>query len=235
MTTGALDKPKIHLCRAELEHGRSVYEVICKANDFNPLETIPGVFGKAEWQTLLTKFAPGQFVALADVNGAQQVVGVAISMRTSYLPSEPPKSWRDMIGDLSLSQHDPNGRWLYGVEKAVHPNFQGMGIGSALYRAQFELVDSFSLDGMYAGGMLKGYKNYKDVMSIRSYGAKVVSGEIFDPTVSIQLRKGFKALSLIENYVWDHEAQHTGMLIVYEREQAHASVKEPSSGSHLLL
>jgi hypothetical protein len=41
-------------------------------------------------------------------------------------------------------------------------------------------------------------------------------GEIFDPTVSVQMRKGFNARTIIENYSWDHEADHTGMLIVYE-------------------
>jgi GNAT superfamily N-acetyltransferase len=153
---------------------------------------------------------------VAEINGRETVVGLALAIRTNYSPSEKPLSWRDMIGDLTLSKHDPRGRWLYGVEKAVHPDFQGLGIGSALYKAQFDLIRHLNLRGMYAGGMLKGYKHFKAKMSIKEYAGKVIRGEIFDPTVSVQMKKGFKPRTLIENYSWDHEANHTGMLIVYE-------------------
>jgi len=202
---------------AKAEHGYGIYEVICHANDFNPQEDIPGVVGlKANWQTLLKNFPEGQFVALSQVNGKEKVIGMSVCMRTSRSPSERPLSWRDMIGDLSLNNHDPNGSWLYGVEKAVHPDYQRLGIGSHLYKAQFELVKTLELKGMYAGGMLKGYKDYKELMSVKQYAGKVMRGELFDATVSVQMKKGFKPRTLIENYVWDHEANHTGMLIVWE-------------------
>ena len=42
-------------------------------------------------------------------------------------------------------------------------------------------------------------------------------GEVFDPTVSMQMRRGFSPRSVIENYAWDAQADHTGMLIVWER------------------
>lgn len=202
---------------AKLHHGQGIYDIICHANDFDPKQDIPGVVGlKTDWHNLMKRFAQGQFVAVTQVNDTEKVVGVAISMRTTRKPAEKPLSWRDMIGDLSLKNHHAKGRWLYGVEKAVHPNYQGLGIGSALYKAQFQLVKQLELRGMYAGGMLKGYKNYRDKMSIREYAGKVMRGELFDATVSIQMKKGFKPRTLIENYVWDHEANHTGMLIVWD-------------------
>jgi GNAT superfamily N-acetyltransferase len=201
---------------ARLEHGRGVYEVVCLANDFDPSSFVPNVFGLEDWPQTISGFPEGQLVAVATINGQDKVIGVALSLRTNYSPAEKPLSWLQMIGNLGLSKHDPTGRWLYGVEKAVHPDFQGLGIGSALYKAQFELIKRLSLRGMYAGGMLKGYKHYKSKMSIREYAGKVMRGEIFDPTVSVQMKKGFKPRTLIENYSWDHEAQHTGMLIVYE-------------------
>lgn len=204
------------ITEAKPHHGEGIYEIICLANGFDPKTYIPGVFGLKEWQDLLSRFAEGQFVATVEENGKEKVIGVALAMRTNYKPSEKPLSWRDMIGDLSLKNHDPKGRWLYGVEKAVHPDYQGLGIGSELYKAQFKLIYKLRLKGMYAGGMLKGYRNYRKQMSIREYAGKVMRGELFDPTVSVQMRKGFKPRTLIENYVWDHEADHTGMLIVWE-------------------
>ncbi|MCA9835459.1 MAG: GNAT family N-acetyltransferase [Trueperaceae bacterium] len=216
VTTAAASPKNYRIVEAQVEHGQEIYEIICLANGFNPADNVPGVFGLQEWQQVLEHFAEGQFVAVVQENGRDKVIGLALAMRTNYKPSEKPLSWRDMIGDLGLSSHDPKGRWLYGVEKAVHPDYQGMGVGSALYKAQFRLIQKLALKGMYAGGMLKGYQNFRKKMSIREYAGKVMRGEIFDPTVSVQMRKGFKPRTIIENYSWDHEADHTGMLIVWE-------------------
>ncbi len=213
---GSKSTPQYRIVEAKAHHGQGIYEIICLANDFNPADQVPGVLGLSEWEEVLQRFSEGQFVAVSYENGIEKVIGVAAAMRTSYKPSEKALSWRDMIGDLGLSNHDPKGRWLYGVEKAVHPDYQGLGIGSALYKAQFSLIQKLRLKGMYAGGMLKGYQHFRKKMSIREYAGKVIRGEIFDPTVSVQMRKGFKAYTIIENYSWDHEADHTGMLIVYE-------------------
>lgn len=219
------------------EHGEGVYETICLANDLDPhggphSETQASwIFGGTGWQGALDRFGHGQFVAVTDVGGRERVIGVAIAMRTSYPPSAQPKGWLEAIGDLSLANHEPGGRWLYGIEKAVHPDFQGRGIGTALYEAQFKLAKRLGLRGIYAGGMLKGYKHYKDKMTVREYAGKVMRGEIFDPTVSVQMKRGFKPRAIIENYAWDHEAQHTGLLIVWETPQRHDRPRlRPSAG-----
>lgn len=169
---------------------------------------------------MVRRFPEGQFVVVTGAPGRERVVGLALTMRTDYPPSARPLSWMKMVGDLDLAQHDPAGRWLYGVEKAVQPAFQGRGVGSALYKAQFALAERLGLAGMYAGGMLKGYAGYRDRLSVREYAGKVMRGEVFDPTVSVQMKRGFKPRTLIENYAWDHQADHTGMLIVWERPAA---------------
>lgn len=212
----AADVLDYQIVPAQPYHGRGVYEVICRANDFDPSEYVSGVFGLEDWDAALRHFPEGQFVAVTRFNGVETVIGVALAIKTNYAPSRAPRSWRDMIGDLDLHKNDPEGRWLYGVEKAVDPDHQGRGIGKALYSSQFELVRRLGLHGIYAGGMLKGYKNHRHHMSVREYAAKVMNGELFDPTISVQMRRGFKPRTLIENYVWDHECNHTGMLIVWD-------------------
>ncbi len=225
-------KPKANyrIIQAEPKHGRGVYEVICFANLFDPAMNISGVFGLKDWRGLLTRFAEGQLIAVADVDGQEKVIGVALSLRTSYDPTGKPLPWDEVIGDLTLANHDDSGCWLYGVEKAVHPDFQGIGIGSALYKAQFDLVKRLRLCGIYAGGMLKGYQHYKREMSVREYADKVMRGELFDPTVSVQMRKGFKPVRIIENYAWDAQASHTGMLIVWEAPK-HKKVRPAAKSS----
>ena len=196
------------------EHGAGVHEVVCLANDF-PVGT-QGCIGTPELTEQIKRFPAGQFIAVTTVAGQEKVIGVAAAMRTDYPPSARPLNWREMIGTMGLVNHAPEGKWLYGVEKAVHPDYQGMGVGSALYKAQFALAKKLNLKGIYAGGMLKGFKNFKHEMSLREYAGKVMRGELFDPTVSVQMRKGFAPRTLIENYSWDHEAEHAGMLIVWE-------------------
>lgn len=195
------------------EHGPGIHEVVCYANKF-PVGT-KGCIGALNVAEMVRRFPEGQFVVVMPEDG--RVVGLALAMRTDYPPSARPLGWLKMLGDLNLTNHDPNGRWLYGVEKAVHPDFQGRGVASALYKAQFALAERLGLAGMYAGGMLKGYERFRDRLSVREYAAKVMRGEVFDPTVSVQMRRGFSPRSVIENYAWDAQADHTGMLIVWER------------------
>ena len=209
--------PSYRIIQPQVHHGRGVYETICRANGYDPDKgRVPGVFGLAEWSALLARFGAGQRVAVVGAGCAERVIGVALALRTDHPPSAQPRSWHETIGDLSLAGHEPHGRWLYGVEKAVHPEFQGRGVGKALYEAQFRLVARLRLRGIYAGGMLKGYERYRNQMSVLEYAGRVMRGELFDPTVSVQLRRGFKARAVLENYAWDPEAQHTGMLIVWE-------------------
>ena len=212
----AVKRPTYKIVAAQPHHGRGVYETICLANTYDPSGHISGIFGLKEWGRLLSRFPEGQLLAVADMGGEEKVIGIALSLRTNYTPSAKPLSWCEAIGDLTLANHDSTGSWLYGVEKAVHPEFQGLGIGSALYRAQFALVENLGLRGIVAGGMLKGFAHYKHRMSVHEYADRVMCGEIFDPTVSVQMRRGFKPCGVIENYAWDAQAEHTGMLIVWE-------------------
>ena len=208
-------KAEYRVERVRPEHGQSIHEVVCFANKF-PVGT-KGCINKANIEEMVRRFPEGQFVVVTGTPEGEKVIGLALSMRTNYSPSARPLGWLEMIGDLGLSRHVPEGAWLYGVEKAVHPDYQGRGVASALYKAQFALAERLGLKGMYAGGMLKGYENYRERLSVREYAGKVMRGEVFDPTVSVQMRRGFEPRTVIENYAWDRQADHTGMLIVWER------------------
>ena len=148
----AKKRPVYKVVAAQPHHGRGVYETICLANTYDPSGHISGVFGLKEWGRLLSRFPEGQLVAVSDMGGEEKVIGIALSLRTNHTPSAKPLSWYEVIGDLTLANHDPTGSWLYGVEKAVHPEFQGLGVGSALYRAQFALVEKLELEGIVAAG-----------------------------------------------------------------------------------
>jgi hypothetical protein len=70
--------------------------------------------------------------------------------------------------------------------------------------------------------MLMGYQNYRDQMSVRDYGEKVIRGEITDPTVTMQMNRGFRATMVVENYLDEPQAGDAGALIIWDNPDYHA-------------
>lgn len=188
-------------------------EAICRIGGYFPAGSespTPENIRNHIWQ-----FPEGQLVALLN----QRVVGFALTMRTNHSPDEHPLPWLDAVGDLDISNHDPDGLWLYGIDFVVDSNYRRKGIGTRLYQARFNLVKKLGLHGFYAGGMLMGYQHYCHQMNIRQYAEKVIRGEISDPTVTMQMKRGFRPYRLIENYTCYPAAGDAAMLIVWKNPQ----------------
>ena len=198
-----------------LRHAEGVYDVIRLANGY-PTDRYCHCINPVAVAEQLERFPEGQFVAVTYEDGGEKVVGMASTMLTARSPDEPPLAWYDMIGSFGLRNNDPDGDWLYGVEIAVHPDHQRKGVGSALYKARLALIDDLDLRGWYAGGMLMGYDRYRDSLSPAEYARLVIAGEINDPTVSMQLGRGFEARAIIENYYPEWKAGHAAVLLVHE-------------------
>ncbi len=171
----------------------------------------------------IERFPEGVFVAETQ----NRLVGFAITILTSRDPNEQPLLWDDAIGTVKLNNHDPNGNWLYGVDFGVHPDFRRRGIGSRLYRARFEMIHKLNLAGYYAGGMLAGYYRYAHHLTVQEYGTLVRQGEIDDPTITMQINRGFRASAVIPNYCGDDTITDSAMLIVW-RNPNQASLRLPA-------
>ena len=98
--------------------------------------------------------------------------------------------------------HDPAmGRTLYGAEVMVHPARQGEGIGGLLYKARMRIAKKFGLLRIRAGARLRGYGRHAERMTPDEYVRKVESGEIVDPTLTFQLKRGFHVLAVVRGYL----------------------------------
>ena len=166
-------------------------------------------------------FPEGDFVALAShaPDGARldepRVVGLGSGFFTPFDLDDPGHTFQDIIAGGYYTNHDPEGDWYYGGDISVHPDYRGRGIGGRLYDARKDLVRRYGKRGIVAGGMLPGYADHKDEMSVEAYVERVVAGEFFDSTLSFQLKHGFEVHGLIEDYLEDSAADNWASLIVW--------------------
>jgi GNAT superfamily N-acetyltransferase len=199
-------RPELVVTQMQPEHFDAVRRMSTIAN--HGYECYPrGTLAK-----IVERFPEGQLVALVD----GQVASFALTMRTHRSPGDIPLTWYQAIGDMTLRNHQSSGEWLYGVDFMVDPTLRRMGIGSKMYTARFDLVKRLNLRGMYAGGMLMGYHRYQDTLTPSEYAQKVISGELEDPTVSMQVHRGFKPRAIIEDYTWVDEAGSCAVLIEWQ-------------------
>lgn len=105
---------------------------------------------------------------------------------------------------------------MYGVESAVHPDYQGHGIGGKLMRARFDTLRRLNLRGLIAGSMIMDYHQVAHDITPEDYVREVVAGRRFDNNLSKQLRMGFQARNLIPNYCDDPRSLNWGVAIVWE-------------------
>lgn len=159
----------------------------------------------------LERFPVGQMVLL---DGHGRLRGTSTTLRTSPEQAFSPHTWSEITGRGTLSTHQPEGSVLYGVNIAIDPAWQGHGLGRALYHARFSLGRELGCTAFAAGARIPGFHLQAHRMTVGEYIAKVVRGELFDPTLSRQLALGFEVIGELPDYAYDHETLGHAALIV---------------------
>jgi len=160
----------------------------------------------------LQVFPEGQFVAVED----STIVGMASSLIVLWDDYSMDTAWSEFTARGLFTNHDPAaGRTLYGAEIMVDPARQGAGIGSRLYEARRELCVRLGLRRIRAGARLRGYHEVAGRMSPAEYVAAVERGTLTDPTLSFQLRRGFRVLAVVSGYL-QHDPESLGYTAVIE-------------------
>ncbi|MDJ0753108.1 MAG: GNAT family N-acetyltransferase [Ardenticatenaceae bacterium] len=157
-------------------------------------------------------FPEGEFVALV----GDQVVGLGSGFFVHFDFEHPGHTFNEIIAGGYYTNHEPDGDYYYGADISVHPDFRGRGIGRLLYEARKELVIRTNRRGIVAGGVLPGYPKFRSELTIPVYVEKVVADELFDPTLTMQLRNGFEVLGLLENYIEDSNSDNWATLIYWQ-------------------
>jgi len=160
----------------------------------------------------LEVFPEGQMVAEA----GGRIVGMSASLVVLWDDYSMDTTWRDFTDHGFFRNHDPGrGRTLYGAEVMVHPDTQGLGVGTQLYDARRALVTRLGLLRIRAGARLAGYHRYADSLSPEEYTRRVAGGELSDPTLSFQLAREFVVIGVARGYL-RHDPESLGHAAVIE-------------------
>ena len=160
----------------------------------------------------LETFPEGQFVVIEKSSGLP--IGMAASLIVNYADYDLSAKWKDITEWGYFGTHDPQlGRTLYGAEVMVHPKLQGKGIGKMLYQAREKLTRERKLLNIRAGARISGYHRYCERMDAREYTLQVISGQLADPTLSFQLKRGFRVIGLTPRYFHDPDSLNFAAVI----------------------
>ena len=166
----------------------------------------------AHYRAQIERFPEGQ---LAVITEDGRVVACSTDFRTTVDFDNFQHRFIDAVDHNWLGNHDPNGDWLYGADIGVLPDYRRHGLARMLYMARRDLIRRLNLKGHVAGGLLKGYGQYKTQMPVETYVEKVKRGQLFDPTVSVQLKVGWEIYGILYDYVDEPSCANKAAFIVW--------------------
>lgn len=150
----------------------------------------------------LEHFPEGQFCAELD----GEVIGSCSSLLINFDEYDDRHTWQDITDDGYITNHNPDGLNMYGIEVMVHPEYRRMKIGHRLYEARKDLARRLNLKSIIIGGRIPNYHKYASEMTPREYVEQVIHHQIYDPVLSFQLLNGFTMMRINPNYLPDDRA-----------------------------
>src|SRR4030042_292864 len=165
----------------------------------------PGMkpWSREQIESQLKIFPEGQFVV--DYKG--KVIASSTSLVIDFDIYDDYHSWYEISNKGFITNHNPEGDTLYGIEVMVHPNYRGMKLARRLYDARKELTRKLNLMRVVIGGRVPEYTKHKSKLSIEEFVNKVSRKVIYDPVLTTQLSNGFVLKRVIPEYLTsDHES-----------------------------
>lgn len=144
-------------------------------------------------------FPEGQFC----VEYEGKIIGSCSSLIVNFDEYDDQHTWDEITDNGYITNHDPEGYNLYGMEVMVHPDFRRMKIGRRLYEARKDLARNFNLKSIIIGGRIPNYYKHSDKYTPRQYVEEVTLHNIFDPVLTFQVMNGFTLKRINKNYLED--------------------------------
>ena len=173
----------------------------------------PGMkpWSKEQIKSQLEIFPEGQICIELD----GKLIASSSSLILDFDLYEDLNNWQTMSSHGFITNHDQDGDMLYGIEIMVDPEYRGMKLARRLYNARKELAKKNNLRGIIIGGRIPGYHKHQDKMTAREYVDKVISKDIFDPVLTVQISNGFYLKRIVPSYL-DSDKESAGFATLLE-------------------
>ena len=175
-----------------------------KAEDYEQIMNIqlrcfPGMepWTREQFDSQLKHFPEGQFCI--EVDG--KIVASSTSLIVDFDLYSEWHNWKEISDNGFITNHDPNGDTLYGIEIMVDPSCRGMKLARRLYQARKNLVQERNLKSIVIGGRIPGYHKHQNKMTAHEYAENVENKNLYDPVLTTQLSNGFELKQLIPDYM----------------------------------
>ncbi|MDE1946211.1 MAG: hypothetical protein KGH93_03400 [Patescibacteria group bacterium] len=158
-------------------------------------------------------FPEGSFIAVDKRNNA--VVGYLCTMFLGYESSEFPHQWKEITGNGLIQNHDPSGKYVYGVTLTVD---SGYVVGMQLQVYGWSVIVGHGRRGCFLGARIPDFaaykKKYPDV-SVEDYvfQKKRKNGNPVDRELAYYFRAGFAPVKVLKDYEPDPESLDYGVLV----------------------
>ncbi|TKD68650.1 bifunctional GNAT family N-acetyltransferase/carbon-nitrogen hydrolase family protein [Pseudalkalibacillus hwajinpoensis] len=147
-------------------------------------------------------FPEGQFCV--ELEG--EIIGSCSSLMVNFDEYDDQHTWDDITDEGYITNHNPDGYNLYGIEVMVDPKYRRMKIGKRLYDARKDLARELNVKSIIIGGRIPNYHKHSDEMKASEYVEEVKFQNIYDPVLTFQLMNGFNVMRINPNYLPDDKA-----------------------------
>ena len=150
-----------------------------------------------EFASQLRTFPAGQLGV--EIDG--EIVAVSSSLIVAGDIATSVHDFEGITDEGLIRNHRNDGDYLYGIDIAIAPEYQGFKLARRLYEARKRIVTRRNLKGMVVGGRIPGYAAHAGEMSAEEYVDRVRQKEINDPVLIAQLANGFEINRVIPDYM----------------------------------
>jgi len=147
-------------------------------------------------------FPEGQFCVEYD----GRIIGASSSLIVDFNEYEDRHTYDEITDNGYITNHDPDGKHLYGISIMVHPDFRRLHVGTRIYEARKDLCRRLNLKSFLIGGRIPHYYKYADQMTATEYVQQVIQQKIYDPVLSFQLLNDFQLKQVNPKYLEDDQA-----------------------------
>lgn len=155
-----------------------------------------------QYESRLKIFPEGQYCI--EYNG--KIIGACSSLVINFEDYEQEHDYDEISDKGYISNHNPSGINLYGINVVVHPEYRHMMVGKHLYEIRRNICKKLNLKSIVIGGRIPNYHKYADKMTADEYVNQVKQQEIYDPVLNFQLRNGFIYKRILPDYLPEDHA-----------------------------